>query len=255
MGRRTTYTPGTPCWVDLSTSDLDGARAFYGAVFGWTVRHQPGGMYAFFERDGDVVAGLAEMSADQQAAGMPPVWSMYVRADDPDAIAARAAELGGTVRAPAFDVPEAGRMAVVADPQGAILLAWKPNPFEGAPLVNEPGAWAWSDLQTPDPAAAQAFYAPLFGWDVAEVPGSDGLYFSLSNDGRRFGGIMRAPQVQQPFWTTYFGVASLDDVLATIEASGGHKVAGPMQVPGGRFAAATDPQGATFSLVEGDFDD
>jgi predicted enzyme related to lactoylglutathione lyase len=256
MGRRTTYAAGTPCWVDLSTPDPDAAAGFYRAVFGWTVRDQPGGMYAFFERDGDVVAGLAELSPAQQADGMPPAWSMYVRADDPDAVAARAVELGGAVRTPAFDVPEAGRMAVMADPQGAIFLAWKPNPFEGAPLVNDPGAWTWNDLQTPDPAAAAAFYAPLLGWDVAEVPGSNGQYSALANDGAAFGGIMRAPEgVDRAFWMTYFGVTSIDDTLATIEGAGGRRLAGPTEVPAGRFAAASDPQGARFSLVEAEFDD
>ena len=256
MGRRTSYTAGTPCWVDLSTTDLEAAARFYGAVLGWTVRDQPGGMYAFFERDGEVVAGLAALSPEQAAAGMPPSWSMYVRVDDPDAAAARAAELGGTVRTPAFDIPEAGRMAVVADPQGAIFLLWKPAPFEGAAIVNEVGAWVWSDVQTSDPAAAAEFYGALFGWEVAEVPGSGGQYSSIAHEGRAIGGVMPAPPgVEHPFWSTYFGVDSVDATLERVEAAGGRRVAGPLDVPAGRFAAAGDPTGAVFSLSEGRFDD
>ena len=256
MGRRASYTAGTPCWVDLSTTDLEAARGFYGAVLGWTVRDQPGGMYAFFERDGEVVAGLAGLSPEQAAAGMPPAWSMYVRVDDPDASAARAAELGGTVRSPAFDIPEAGRMAVIADPQGAIFLLWKPAPFEGAPVVNAVGAWAWNDVQTPDPASAAEFYRALFGWEIAEVPESGGVYWSIAHEGRRIAGIMQAPPgVEHPFWATYFGVAAMDDALAQVEASGGRRLAGPMQVPAGRFAAVSDPQGAIFSVIEGGYDD
>ena len=256
MPRRTSYSAGTPCWVDLSTTDQEAAARFYGAVLGWTVREQPGGMYAFFEHDGEVAAGLAALTPEQAAAGMPPSWSMYVRVDDADAAAARAAELGGTVRTPPFDVPEAGRMAVVADTQGAIFLLWQPARFEGAAVVNEVGAWVWNDLQTPDPAAAAAFYGDLFGWDVAEVPGSDGQYSSVAHEGRTVGGIMPSPPgMEHPFWSTYVGVTSVDDTLGAVEAAGGRPIAGPMEVPAGKFAVVADPTGAVFALFEGDYDD
>jgi predicted enzyme related to lactoylglutathione lyase len=256
MGRRTTYSAGTPCWVDLSTTDLEAAARFYGAVLGWKVREQPSGAYSFFERDGDVVAGLAQLSPEQAAAGMPPAWSMYVKADDPDALAARVIELGGTVRTAAFDVPEAGRMAVVADPQGAIFLLWKPAPFEGAEVVNGVGAWAWNDVQTPDPAAAADFYRALLGWEIAEVPGSGGQYWSIIHEGRAIGGVMAAPPgVDRPFWASYFGVDSVAAALEHAEAAGGKRLAGPIDVPTGRFAAVTDATGAVFSVLEGTYDD
>jgi predicted enzyme related to lactoylglutathione lyase len=256
MGRRTSYSAGTPCWVDLSTTDLEGAARFYGAVLGWTVREGPGGMYRFFERDGDVVAGLAELTPQQAAAGMPPSWSMYVCVDDADAAAARAVELGGTVRTPPFDIPDAGRMAAIADPQGAILLLWTPAPFAGAAVVNEVGAWAWNDVQTTDVAGASAFYGAMFGWKVAEVPGSGGQYHGVAHESRRIAGVMPAPPgVEHPFWATYFGVASLDATLEQVEAGGGRRLFGPVEVPAGRFAAVADPAGAAFSLIEGQYDD
>ena len=255
MGRRTTYSEGTPCWVDLSTTDVEAAARFYGTVLGWTVRDQPGGAYGFFERDGEVVAGLAPLSPEQAAAGMPPSWSMYVKADDPNAVAARVTELGGTVRTPAFDVPEAGRMVVVADPQGAVFLLWKPAPFEGAAVVNGVGAWAWNDLQTPDVQPAAEFYRALFGWEIAEIPGSGGQYWSVRHEGRAIAGLMPAPPgVEHPFWTSYFGVESIGAALEHAQAAGGQRLAGPIEVPAGRFAAARDPQGAIFSLIEGEYD-
>jgi predicted enzyme related to lactoylglutathione lyase len=254
MGERTAYTDGTPCWVDLATTDLEAAGRFYGAVFGWTVREQPN--YSFFERDGAVVAGLAPLTPDQAAAGMPPSWSMYVHAGDLDALAARAAELGGTVRTPPFDIPEAGRMAVIADPQGAIFLLWKPAPFAGAAVVNEVGAWSWSDLQTTDVAGATAFYGGLFGWEITEIPGSGGQYFGVAHEGRSIGGVMPAPPgVEHPYWATYIGVASVDLALEQVAAAGGRTLAGPIAVPAGRFAAVADPTGAVISLVDGEFDD
>lgn len=254
MGRRTTYSAGTPCWVDLATTDVESAGRFYGAVFGWTVREQPG--YSFFERDGEVVAGLAALTPEQTAGGMPPSWSMYVRADDPDALAARVVELGGTVRTPPFDIPDAGRMAVIADPEGAIFLLWRPAPFEGAAVVNDVGAWSWNDLQSTDVAGATAFYGALFGWEITEVPGSDGQYFGVAHEGRTIAGVMPAPPgAQHPFWTTYVGVDAVDAALERVAAAGGRTLAGPIDVPAGRFAAVVDPAGAVISFFEGGYDD
>jgi uncharacterized protein len=255
MGRRTSYPPGTPCAVDLVTPDVAAAKDFYGRVFGWTAEDLPHA-YTAFRRDGAVVAGAVALPADQQAAGSPPAWTTYVCVQDADASAARATELGGSIVGPGFDIEGAGRGAALADPQGAVLLLWQPTGFAGAEVVNEVGAWTWGDLQTPDPIAATPFYRELFGWTIAEVPGSDGAYFSIGLDGRRIGGVMPAPPgVERPFWAVYFGVDAVDAALEEVQAGGGTLVAGSIDVPAGRFAVATDPQGAVFCLVEGSFDD
>jgi predicted enzyme related to lactoylglutathione lyase len=245
-----------PCWVDLTTTDPDGAKRFYGAVFGWTVREAPAINYTFLEHEGATVAGLQPLMDEQREQGMPPSWSMYVRTDDADATVARAAELGATVMSEPFDIPGAGRMGVVADPQGGVVLLWEPGEFFGAAVVNEVGAWAWNDLQTTDPEGAAPFYESLFGWSTAEVPGSDGIYRSIAHEGRNIGGIMRAQQeIARPYWTVYFGVADVDAALERIAAAGGQMLVAPMAVPSGRFAVALDPQGAVFCLVDGEFDD
>jgi len=256
MGRRTGYTAGTPSWVDLATTDVDGARRFYGAVFGWSFREAPEINYTFAEQDGAAIAGLQPLLDEALAAGAPPHWSMYVHVEDADATAARAAELGGTVVAEPFPIPGAGRMGVLADPQGGVVLLWQPAEFAGAGLVNEVGAWAWNDLQSTDPEAAAPFYEALFGWEIAEVPGSGGVYRSIAHEGRMIGGVMRAQrEIAQPYWAIYLGVADVDATLERIAAAGGRTLVEPMPVPAGRFAVATDPQGAAFALVEGEFDD
>jgi predicted enzyme related to lactoylglutathione lyase len=256
MGRRTTYTPGTPCWVDLTTTDTEDAKRFYGAVFGWTVREAPAINYTFLERDGATVAGLQALIDEQREQGMPPSWSMYVHTDDADATVARAAQLGATVMSEPFAIPGAGRMGVIADPQGGVILLWEPAEFAGGALVNEVGAWAWNDLQTTDPEGVAPFYEALFGWATAEVPGSDGVYRSIAHEGRNIGGIMRAQRaITQPYWTVYFGVADADEALERVASAGGQTLVQPMAVPSGRFAVAMDPQGAVFCIVDGEFDD
>lgn len=251
MGRRDAYTPGTPCWVDLTTPDVEGAIAFYSALHGWSAREVMEGAYWYFERDGAVVAGLSALSDEQRAAGMPPAWSMYVAVEDAAASVERAASLGGGEVAAPLAIDGVGTMAAVADPQGGVTLLWQEGTFAGAEAVNEVGAWCWDDLQTGDPAAAAPFYEGLFGWSVSEVPGAGGAYMSIAHEGRAIAGLMRAArEVPRPYWTVYVGVASVDDTLAMATGLGGRVVVEPMAVPSGRFAVGLDPQGAVFCVLE-----
>ena len=256
MAQRTSYDPGTFCWVDLSTVDPGASVEFYRRVFGWTADRQEGTGYVIFQNDGAAVAGLMEITDEQRSRGVPPFWNTYVTVQDADATAARVAELGGSVHVEPFDIETTGRTAVVADPQGAVFMLWQPGDFAGAELVNAERAWAWNDLQTSDVEGAIAFYPELLGWEIAEVPGSGGQYFAISNGGRRIGGVMPAAAgTSRPYWAVYFGVHSAGAALEHVEAAGGERLAGPVDVPAGRFAVASDPLGAPFSVVESQFDD
>jgi uncharacterized protein len=251
MGKRAEYTAGTPCWVDLTTSDVEGAVAFYGALHGWTAREVMEGPYLFFEHEGQVVGGLGLLQDEQRAAGMPPAWAMYVAVPDADAAVARAVSLGGTAVVPPTPIPDHGRLAGVGDPQGGVTMLWEGDPFAGAEVVNEVGAWAWDDLQTPDPDAAAPFYEGMFGWSIAEVPGAGGAYHSISHEGRGIAGLMRATRgIQQPYWTVYVGVDDVDAALVRSTDAGGRTLVEPTAVPSGRFAVGTDPQGAVFCVLE-----
>ncbi|HET6508269.1 MAG TPA: VOC family protein [Baekduia sp.] len=251
MGRRQSYTPGTPCWVDLTTPDVEGAIAFYGAVHGWTAREVLPGAYWYLERDGAVVAGLSALNEQQRDAGMPPAWSMYVNVPDVGEAAARAEALGGAVAFGPTPIPDVGTMAAVADPQGGVTLLWQAGGFAGAEVVNEVGAWCWDDLQTGDPEAAAPFYEGLFGWSVTDVPGAGGAYRSIGHEGRAIAGIMRAARpIDRPYWTVYVGVEDVDAALRRSADAGGRVIVEPMSVPSGRFAVGLDPQGAMFCVLE-----
>ena len=155
---------------------------------------------------GHNVAGLGE----RQDESIPPHWNCYVTVEDADASAARAAELGATLVAPPFDVFDAGRMAAFADPQGAVLSVWQPKENIGAGLVNAVGALTWNDLVTPDVEASAAFYSALFGWQIAEVEGSDGQYWSITNGGRINGGLLPIIEGGHPAWNLYFACEDVD---------------------------------------------
>jgi predicted enzyme related to lactoylglutathione lyase len=169
-------------------------------------------------------------------------------------VAGRAQELGATIILPAGDVGESGRLAVIQDPQGAILSLWQPGQHFGAALVNGPGLLSWNDLLSPDVDASAAFYRELFGWSIDAIPGAEGQYWSIANEGRINGGLMPLPPGGHPAWNLYFGVEDADAAIARVGELGGQVVMGPLPVPSGRFAVLRDPQNAVFSIVDGDFD-
>jgi uncharacterized protein len=255
MGERTSYPPGTFSWVDLNTDDPEGAKAFYGALFGWDYEDIPigeGASYSMARIDGHSVAALGPL----QGEGMPPHWNCYVTVADADASAARAAELGATLVAEPFEVFEAGRMAAFADPQGAVLSVWQAKENIGAGLVNAPGALSWNDLISPDVEASAAFYSGLFGWEISEVEGSDGQYWSITNGGRLNGGIMPMPPGGHPAWNLYFACEDCDATVAQAGELGAETVMGPIDIPNGsRFAILRDPSNAVFSVASGPMDE
>ncbi|HMQ25711.1 MAG TPA: VOC family protein [Acidimicrobiales bacterium] len=254
----TSYPPGVPSWIDLATPDPEAAKSFYGALFGWEYSEeatdQPGVHYVMATKDGHSAAGMMLLSEEMAASGMPPVWSSYVTVTDVEATVAEVAPAGGTVLQPAMDVMEAGRMAVVADPAGAVICLWQAKEHIGAEVVNEHGALTWNELITPDPAAVAPFYAALFGWTTEAVPMEGDEYTLFRVDGGNEGGIagaMAPPMPGMPaFWGVYFNV---DDVGATVELAkglGAQVLMDTTVMPGvGTLAALTDPQGAVFSLM------
>ena len=252
--KMTEYVPGTPCWVDLGTSDLDGAAAFYGGLFGWTaqVAEDPAaGGYTLFLLNGEQVAGaMKTMSAEQ-----PVAWSTYVAVTDADATMARAQAAGAQTIMPAMDVTDVGRMGLFADPTGAVLGLWQPRSMKGAGLVNEPGSLTWDELNTRDADAAKAFYTATFGWGAVTSP-MDGMeYTEFQVDGRTVAGLMTMddehfPKETPPHWAVYFGVADCDASVAKVGELGGSVVVPTTAIPPGRFAVCQDPQGGFFSLFE-----
>jgi uncharacterized protein len=261
MGERTSYRPGTFSWVDLATTDPDGAKTFYRQVFGWEAEDaavEGGGTYTMLRLGGRDAGALFGQGEEERGRGIPPHWNSYVTVEDVGEVAERARSLGGNVLAEPFDVMEAGRMAVIADPTGAVLCLWQPRDNIGARVVNEHGALTWNDLYTSDIDAAGEFYRELFDWELERLEGHDVPYTIIRNDGTTNGGI--APLMEHhggapPHWLPYFAVESVERTLAEAEEAGGRKLAGPIDVPAGRIGIAQDPQGATFALFEGELDD
>lgn len=255
MSQMTSYAPGTPCWIDLGTPDQDAAGEFYGALFGWELHEdenaeQTGG-YRTAQLDGKAVGGVMKLMQE----GQHPAWMTYVAVEDADATVARAREAGGNVIVEPMTVLDYGRMAILADPTGAVIGIWQPGVNIGAQLVNEAGAFSWSELNTRDPEAAKAFYSAVFGWSFEdkEFEGM-GTYTTINVGDRAVGGVFdmtgRVPDEVPPNWLVYFAVDDTDATLATLKDRGGQVPMGPVDLTGvGRFAVVQDPWGAAFAVI------
>jgi uncharacterized protein len=258
MGERTQYAPGTFCWTDLTSTDQDAAKAFYSGLFGWEAEDVPVGEgvhYSMQRLDGKDVAAISPQPQMQRDAGIPPTWNSYVSVESADATADRAKELGATVHAPPFDVMEAGRMAVIQDPQGAFFMLWQSNRHFGATLVNAPGAPSWNELASPDLDASKAFYSSLFGWDVEPFEGSPQPYLTIKNEDKNNGGIRElGPPGTPPHWLVYFAIDDIDEGLAKVQELGGTKLDGPIDIGIAKIGIVQDPQGAVFALYAGELE-
>jgi hypothetical protein len=259
VAERAEYAPGTFCWTDLAAAEPGVARDFYCGLFGWEAHELPmgaRGSYVMMTLEGKPVCAIAAQPEQQRAAGVPSMWNSYVCVDSADELAARAEQLGASVHAPPFDVMDAGRMAVIQDPQGAFFEIWEPRGHFGAALVNAPAALVWNELSTSDQDAAAGFYCALFGWSVEEFPGMENRYLTLLNDGASNGGILHGlmPPHDPPHWLVYFGVDVLDGALIRAAALGATVQRGPMEIPVARIAFLIDPQGARFALYDGELD-
>lgn len=258
MGERTKYTPGTFSWTDLATTDQDGAKQFYGQLFGWSAVDNPVGegmVYSMMQIDGKDVAAISPQPQQQRDAGVPPLWNSYVTVESADDAAERAQKLGATVHAPPFDVMDVGRMAVIQDPQGAFFMPWEPKSHIGASLVNAPGALSWNELASPDPDVSAEFYRELFGWKIEPFEGMAMPYLGIQNsDGHSNGGIRPAAENEPSYWLVYFGTEDAEAGAAKAGELGATALA-QMDLGVGKIAVLQDPQGAVFALYAGRFDD
>jgi len=244
------YANGVPSWLDLGSDDLDATKAFYTGLFGWELAEGPpeAGGYTLCLLGGRTVAGLGPKMGPG-----PTVWNQYVNVDDADATAAAAEAVGGSVMLAPFDVLAFGRMGFIVDPAGAVVGLWQPNEHLGAQLVNEPGSFCWSELQSRDLDAVLPFYQQVFGWTVGDVAEGPQRYVEFKSDGRAIAGSMpmpaEVPAEVPSYWGVYFAVADTDATIARATELGAALVFGPQDIPAGRFAALSDPQGAMFSVI------
>ena len=267
------YIPGVPSWVDTSQPDPQAAVEFYGGLFGWEFEDvmpdgSPGSYYIGRIRGADVAA----VGSAPEAAPDTAVWNTYVWVEDADETASKVTNAGGTTLVEPFDVMDAGRMAVFADPEGAAFCVWQANRHKGAQIVNEPGTLNFNGLNTRDAEAAKSFYGAVFGWQTLAMGGGFEMWtlpgyadhLELSDPGLRerigemgvpveFADVVASINPIYPgqgdvpaHWNVTFAVDDADATARTAAELGGTVVVAPFDAPWVRTTVIADPAGATF---------
>jgi predicted enzyme related to lactoylglutathione lyase len=252
-------------WYELMTPDAERAGEFYSAVIpGWSFgERMPGDVnYRGIERsDGGSAGGVLQLDDSMRSQGARPTWLGYISVTDVDEAISSIQRAGGKALMPAFEVPNVGRIAMVADPQGAPFYVMKPIPPAGKPDASsdvfsptQPQRVSWNELNTSDPSAARGFYGKQFGWtsDDFMPMGELGEYRFWVHHGVQLGAVCGLMGQSAPKWRFYFRVPSIAEAKAVVEAKGGTITNGPHEVPGGDYVIiGIDPQGAEFALVGG----
>lgn len=247
------YAEGAPCWADLNTPDLAGAQRFYGALLGWTFDDPVPEMgdYTTCRRDGQSVAGMAPK---QPGMDMPSMWSVYLKSSDLDTSARQIEAGGGTLLMPPMDIPGQGRMLFAFDPTGAAFGLWEPGNHRGAERYDAAGSLCWHEVNTRDPAAADAFYRGLFPYEQAQIGDGETFDYTMwSADGKPVCGRLKMDQAWgelPPHWLNYFAVEDCDATATKARELGGNVMHGPFDTPHGRVAVVADPYGAVFSVIQ-----
>ena len=244
MPEFTSYPAGTPSWVDHAAKDVAGSNSFYATLFGWDAEDQGEemGHYTILRKNGKSVAG--NMAAME---GQPSAWVSYVSVDDAEATTDRAKKAGGTVFVEPMDVADIGRMAIFADTGGAAIGIWQPKTFQGAELANEPGSFAWNELNTRDVAAAKAFYPEVFGWNANDMDMPGMTYTEWRLGDTTVAGMLPMPEMvpaEVPdHWLVYFAVDDTDATVATAAKAGRMTLLPPTDIPPGRSRCSPTPTG------------
>ena len=255
----TTPTIGTFGWSELATGDLATAKTFYAGLLGWDFHDdsmgEGMGTYSLIGGKVDHFGGMYEMSGPQFE-GVPPHWISYVGVEHCDAAAERATELGGKVLMPPMDIPDTGRFAIVTDPGGAAFAVFQSahDKDKEPPPSDKPGAFCWRELNTKDPAEAEAFYTKMFGWTPLTKDMGPVSYTSFMQGDHPTAGMMKMTEEwgdAPPHWMTYIAVEDCDASAAKVGELGGQVCVPPTDIPEvGRFAVVIDPTGATFSIIK-----
>lgn len=252
MSQRDSYPAGVPCWVETLQTDSRATGAFYAELMGWNLTGPgpmpDGGEYFVAQCHGRDVAGIGSAPMD-----FPAQWTTYVAVQNLHDTVSRATAAGGALIAGPVAAPPAGELAVIADPQGAVLGLWKAGARQGAQLINQAGAWAMSVLHGEDPTG---FYAAVFGWRRETMGGFDVLRLLGYVGGEPQQPVPRdvvaaiVPSPGPPRWAVDFWVADTDATAAAAAQLGGRVLTAPVDIPGFRQAVLADPEGAAFSVSQ-----
>lgn len=257
MPKVTEATHGAPCWVDLTSRDLESVKPFYRAVLGWEFADMGPeyGGYNIVSKDGADLGGAMQFNPDFMPEDTPCTWGLYFSTEDIDASLAEMKARGAHPIMEPMQVDTQGKNVFVIDPQGAGVGLWQPMDRIGFDYWGEPGFPAWFELHTRDFDAASRFYSEVLGAELGSDEMGEGMrYHTLNIDGDPKAGIWditdMLPADVPAGWNVYFHVKDLEAALEAVRTNGGTVLMEPEETPYGRMANVMDPAGAPMSLIE-----
>lgn len=257
MSEITEYKPGTFCWPELVASDSGKAKDFYSKLFSWEMTDVPVGednVYSMAYLKGKEAGAIYQMWPEQADQGVPTHWASYVSVSNLEETVEKAESLGAAIVVSPMDVLDAGKMAAIVDPTGAMISVWQPMKHIGARIVNEHGALVWNELATNDTEKAKEFYTELFGWQAQDMDFNGMAYTIFMNGDRPNGGMVEMPKQcgEKPsVWCVYFRVSDCDSMAEKAVSLGGKFFDPAQDLPEvGRVAFLEDSQGAVFAVIK-----
>ncbi|MFF0411561.1 VOC family protein [Kitasatospora sp. NPDC004745] len=248
------FPEGAPCWADAMFTDLEGAKAFYGDVLGWTFGESASeyGNYTQAYSGGKAVAAIVPPMPGQQAQS---AWCLYLASPDAAATAQRIGANGGELVMGPMQVGDFGTMVIARDPGGVVFGVWQAGAHQGFEKQGEPGAYSWAEVVTREPAKADAFFPAVFPYGVRKMDTEQVDYRMFRVGDLPVLGRMAAegdflPPGVPSYVSVYFAVDDTDAAIERLRARGGTVHFGPMDSPFGRFAAVGDQQGAAFGIID-----
>jgi predicted enzyme related to lactoylglutathione lyase len=248
-------------WHDLNTNDVEGAKQFYGQIFGWTFESSGGSPYVHIKAGDEMIGGMRQMDVQEKS---PPNWLGYIGVEDVAAAVEKITSVNGKVYMPPVTMENVGTFAVAADPTGGVFAPWKSaRAGEDVERIAPPAlfTFSWDELVTTDPASASAFYAKVFGWEPQVMPMGPGATYTLlqrpgvknaKGDQASAGGAMKSPPgVPYSFWLPYIHVDNTDALCERAAGLGAAIMVPPMDIPNvGRFSCWSDPQKASVAVIQ-----
>ncbi len=250
------YFQGQPCWTELASLKIDSSKKFYSGLFGWDIVDMPipEGTYSMLSIEDDDIGAMYQLPAEMIANGESTQWTVYFAVENLDLTLVDISGSGGTVIISPHDVAEAGRMAIVRDPEGARFAIWQAKNHVGAKRAAEPSTMCWVELACRDPEQAKKFYPHVFGWGTrtAKMEGMD--YTEWQVGAQDIGGMMAMTEEwgdMPAHWMLYFTVENCDEKAELVTQLGGKVCVPPTDIANvGRFAVINDPDGGFFSIIE-----
>lgn len=252
------HTQGVFCWSELCTQNWAAAKAFYTQLFDWQSDDQPiteGMYYTMLQKQGDDIAAMYQMPAEQAQEQVPSHWLNYIAVDDVDSMAEKARALGAEIIAGPHDVMDAGRMVMICEPGGALFALWQGKEHKGCQRLNELNTPYWYELATRNSRESRDFYCQLLGWESEVKPMESMDYVLFKVNGKPIAGMLEMtdewPSDIPAHWMIYFAVDDCDNCITKAQQLGGEICVPATDIPDvGRFSVITDPQGAVFSILK-----